>query len=83
MANLFAWDFGWRMGLADPDGHFKVERGDEAAKLDTDYWRSDEMKRVEPRTQVVRRVVRNVTEYRAHVGGDFHEWQTEISTLKL
>lgn len=23
--------------LADPDGHFKVERGDEAAKLDTDY----------------------------------------------
>ena len=31
------------------------------------------MKRVEPRTQVVRKVVGNVTEYQAHVGGDFQE----------
>ena len=31
------------------------------------------MRRVEPRTQVVRKAVRNVIEYRAHAGGDFQD----------
>lgn len=72
--------------MADPNGHSKAERvSNKVGKMGTGHGRSgEEVRRMESRVLMIRRVMRSISGHGAYSGGDFKEcysrsWKSIVS----